>query len=216
MRLSQVVLAAASGVQLASQPTLRNVTFSGDCSSNTADIDTGNIDFQLFNISTVTPIAGHGVCEAVLSYEDWPVGYSMAITDATLRGHLKLPKATKLFRFKTTVFTTFPSVAEFVLPDLAREGDFDGYIQAPALGLDPQIWTSPCRLSDEEPGNWTVTIRTLADVQVTRRSELEPGAVAYVPARLAVGTPPLVIDDDVVKLYLNMQWKPCAESQASG
>lgn len=92
----------------AARPDLRNIKFSSDCASNTWSAGDANVDFPLFNISTVTPVAGHGVCEAVLEYENWPVGYAMAITDATLRGHLKLPKATKLYRFKTTVFTTFP------------------------------------------------------------------------------------------------------------
>ncbi|GKT57554.1 hypothetical protein ColTof4_09544 [Colletotrichum tofieldiae] len=155
-------------------------------------------------------MAGHGVCEAVLDYEDWPVGHALAVTDATLRGHLRLPKATKLYRFKTTVFTTYPSVAEFVLPDLAKQEDFDGFIQTQPLQLEPLIWTSPCRMTEEEPGNWTVTVRTLADVQVSHRGELAPGAVAYVPARLAFGTPPLVLENDTVKLYLNLQWRLCA------
>ncbi|KAF6824278.1 secreted protein [Colletotrichum musicola] len=192
-------------------PTLRDVRFSGDC-ADAALVDVATVDFPLFNISTTTPVTGHGVCEAVLQYNDWPVGYAMAITDATLRGHLRLPKATKLYRFKTTVFTTFPSVAEFVLPDLAQKDDFDGFIQTQPLQLEPLIWTSPCPETESDSGNWTVIIRTLADVQVSRRGELAPGAVAYVPARLAIGTPPLALEDDVVKLYLSMRWKPCADN----
>ena len=92
-------------------PVLRNVTYSNLC-GNTSVAPVGNftdgLDFDLFTPSSDPISAGSKACQINLDFDDWPVGYTLAITHTILRGHLKLPKGTRLFRFRTSGFSTDP------------------------------------------------------------------------------------------------------------
>ena len=106
-------------------PVLKNVSYSSLC-GNTSVTPLGNftqgLDFDLFTPSSDPISAGSKACQINLDFDDWPVGYTLAITHTILRGHLNLPKGTRLFRFRTSGFSTDP-----VCCDLSSQYHFPDY-----------------------------------------------------------------------------------------
>lgn len=103
-------------------------------------------------------------------------------------------------------------MTEIEVPDIAADEDFKGVIRTLPQNFSPLTWTLPCRLADSEPGNWTINIRVISDLQVSHRDRLEPGAVSTVPLGLSLlpcGNLEEAVEDDTLRVVIGLEWATC-------
>lgn len=98
-------------------PKIIGIEYDKSCANSSVELPadlSGRLDFNLFTFSTSTPQAGHGLCAIKITLDQWPIGYALAAAAASIRGPIALVKGTRLFRVKTTFFTTFPVCCIFL------------------------------------------------------------------------------------------------------
>ena len=107
-------------------------------------------------------------------------------------------------------------MTEIEVPDIAGDADFNGILQTASLPFSPLTWTLPCRTTESQPGNWTVDIRILADLQVSHRDRLEPGSVSTVPLGLSLipcgsasANYTSRVDDNALRVLVGLEWARC-------